>query len=180
MQTECRFSLAVMSGDYAAMIVNAVRRADTGRISCRTDALSTTYRGRRGDVADAVRSCFFAANDRRTHITLEAAFYGGGTEPEEEAAALSQRAVPGDSFPVLAKYAAYPLGTVEFTPHITHIEGLAKDMGIFKAPSFYGADIYGDETRIFDFLREAMAYLERETGRYALHVTLSVNSPSKL
>ena len=75
-ETVCRFSLAVMCDDYADKILTAIKQVDTQRIHSATDALSTTYRGERTHVLDALQAFFTHANDGKTHITLEASFTG--------------------------------------------------------------------------------------------------------
>ncbi|MCL2501170.1 MAG: Ykof family thiamine-binding protein [Defluviitaleaceae bacterium] len=177
MQAECRFSLSVMNDDYAAMIMNAIACVDVSRVQSHTDALSTTYRGGIGHTVDALRSCFIIINDRKTHITMEAAFTKGGSDGIQTVA-LSRQAIPDAAFDVLAKYAVYPLGTMETTPYIMYTEQLAKDSGIFTNQAPYGAELYGDEKSIFAFIQNALSYLDGELERYALHITLSVNSPS--
>jgi len=81
MQTECHFSLSVMCDDYATHILNALRQATLDHIQSRTDALSTTYRGTRCHVLDALRSVFGLVNDEKTHITMEATFTNSPDDP---------------------------------------------------------------------------------------------------
>ena len=184
--TGCRFSLSVMSDDYANIILNAIGCVDTQRIWSGTDALSTVYRGERSRVVDAVKSCFVHVNDGRTHITMEATFSKGCpgdtsgdshlAEADAPAAAPTNRA--GKNFDVLGKISLYPLGVPTYMEHIAHAVNIAKDIGVFKGVSHYATELQGDVDGIFDCLDEIMGYAEKNVAHYVLQTTLSVNSPS--
>ena len=181
--TGCRFSLSVMSNDYANVILNAIGRVNTQKVWSATDALSTVYRGKRVHVVDAIKACFVHVNDGHTHITMEATFSKGcpmDTDGDnclaEEDTLTNDRTVK--NFNVLGKISFYPMGVPQYMEHIAHAVNLAKGRGVFKNISHYATELQGDVNDVFDCLNEIMVYAEKNVAHYVLQTTLSVNSPS--
>jgi len=180
--TGCRFSLSVMSDSYVNMIVGAIKKVNTANVWSATDALSTTYRGRREHVLDGVKGVFTAVNDGRTHITMEAAFSKGCPNDSDDDYVLAEDGTllnqSSEKFGVLSKIAFYPLGTERYMEHISAVIKMARERGIFGKISHYATEISGDVNEIFGFLGDALEYAEKNTEHYVLQTTLSVNSPS--
>jgi len=195
MQTECRFSLSVMCDDYAAHILGALGQVNLDHVQSRTDALSTTYRGARIHVLDALQSAFGQVNDEETHITMEATFSGCPDDPVGANCVRpqTQNGCPGDvvgvggrprantvrPYDVRARIALYPLGIVDYAAHVSHVVGLTKQCELYQTASRYGAELFGDVQDLFDTFDAILAYAEAQLEHYVLQVTLSINSPTK-
>ncbi|MCL2189625.1 MAG: Ykof family thiamine-binding protein [Defluviitaleaceae bacterium] len=179
--TGCRFSLSVMSDNYAAMILDAIGRVNTRHVWCATDALSTVYRGTRPHVVEGVRAVFTAVNDGKTHITLDATFSSGC--PNDQAAdyvGTDTTPVMGDygaSFPVIGKIAFYPLGAADYMEHISAVAQMAEAFHVNMKASHYATELAGDVNNIFAYFNHVLAYAEENITHYVLHAMLSVNSP---
>ena len=176
----CRFSLAVMSDAYAEMILGALGNVDTQRIQSTTDALSTTYFGKRNHVLEAMRDCFVNVNDGKTHITMEATlstgWHGSDTETFPESDVILK--LTGANFNVIGKAAFYSPGTAAH--EITHVIDMAKNRGLFVKESFCAIELAGGVNELFDYFNEVMAYAQMHEGHFVLQATLSVNSPSTI
>lgn len=180
--TGCRFSLSVMSDDYVNLILGAIKKVNTANVWSATDALSTTYRGRRIHVVDAVKGIFANINDEKTHITLEATFSKGCPMDakndyvlEESETLLNEK---GIKFSVLSKIAFYPLGVENYIEHIATVVNMAKERNIYQCSSHYASEIKGDVNEIFDYFNQILQYAEKNINHYVLQATLSINSPS--
>ena len=182
MITGCRFSLSVMSDNYANLILNAIKEVDTKNVWSSTDALSTIYRGKRVHVVDCVKNVFTKVNDGKTHITLEATFSKGcPCDIDGDCILAESDEPPGGSavsFDVLSKISFYPLGTAKYMEHIAAVVNMAKENKLYKKSSHYATEIEGDVNEIFDYFNQVLQYAEENIDHYVLQVTLSVNSPS--
>jgi len=181
--TGCRFSLSVMKDDYVKHIMQTINQVNTEAVWSGTDALSTTYRGRRIHVVDAMRAFFTHANDGKTHVTLEACFSKGCPCDTEADSYLAQddtlRNPVRKHFDVQAKMAFYPLGILDYMDKIAHVVNLAHTHGLNPQPSHYATALSGDVQVLFDYFDTVLAYAESQIDHYVLQVTLSVNSPTK-
>jgi len=180
--TGCRFSLSVMSNDFISKILTAIQDVSAETIWASTDAISTTYRGKREHVMQAVRDVFVRVNDGRTHVTMEATFSKGCPGDVDEDSILSDRASFGvyvKNFDVLCKIAFYPLGVASYMEHIAHVVNLAIERRIYHQSSHYATEIKGDVYEIFAFFDEIMKYGEAHLDHFVLQTTLSINSPTK-
>lgn len=178
----CRFSLAVMSDDYASKILDALATVDTSHVWSETDLLSTTYRGHQTNVINTVKELFVAINDGETHMTLEATLSKGCPGDVEEDIPMELAPAKATSttkeFPVHGKFSFYPLGQADYMDHIAHIVNLAIDKGIYDRPSHYATQLYGDVNELFDYFHEIMTYSGEHLDHFVYQITLSVNSPS--
>lgn len=182
MITGCRFSLSVMSDNYANLILNAIKDVDTKNVWSNTDALSTVYRGRRVHIIDNVKNIFVKVNDGKTHITLEATFSKGCPcdVDGDYILAESDELLTGNAadFYVLGKISFYPLGTTQYMEHIAAVVDMARECKVYKKHSHYASEIEGDVNEIFDYFNQVLSYAEENITHYVFQVTLSVNSPS--
>ncbi|MCL2522616.1 MAG: Ykof family thiamine-binding protein [Erysipelotrichales bacterium] len=177
----CRFSLSVMSDDYVNLIINALKKINTENVWSKTDALSTTYRGKRTHVIETLRTCFVNINDFKTHITMEATFSKGCPKDTFTVDKLIKDDLlncPHKSFNVLAKIAFYPLGIADYMKHIEFALELAKKHEVFKEVSHYATELFGDVNKLFNYLNNLLCYAEENIEHFALQVTMSVNSPT--
>jgi len=181
--TGCRFSLSVMSDNYINMILGAIQNINTKNIWSHTDALSTTYRGKRIHVVDAVKACFVNINDGKTHITMESTFSKGCPGDTDADVFLAKDDMPlnqkDKKFNMLSKISLYPLGATNYMEHIAYVVELATKKGVYKCSSHYATELEGDVNVIFDYYNEVMDYAEKKLNHYVLQATLSVNSPIK-
>ena len=180
--TGCRFTLSVMSDDYADKILTALKKTDTTHVHSQTDILSTTYRGHMTNVINAVRDLFVNVNDEKTHITLEATLSKGcpGDTEEDIPMELVAHSSSNDlkSFPAHCKFSFYPMGQGDYMDHIAHIILRAQELGIYDQPSHYATQLFGDMNTLFDYFHEITAYADDHLDHFIYQITLSVNSPS--
>lgn len=183
--TGCRFSLSVMDGRYADIILGAVEKTDTSKVWSATDSLSTVYRGKRSHVVDAVRACFTHAYTPGVHMTLEATFSKGcpgDTDADcylsEDDALANAPSLGGIRFPADGKIAFYPLGVPDYMEHIAAVVRMAMEKGLYSQSSHYATMLHGDAAALFAYFDEALAYAQDRISHYVLECTLSVNSPT--
>ena len=180
----CRFSLAVMSDLYVEQILGAIGKTNTQGVKSQTDALSTTYRGHRVAVLQALQDFFCFANDGCTHMTLEAQFTGENMQEARSIGPISPsgfgKTTPFDKdFFVLCKCAFYPLGVSDHKVHIKHMHSLAQKEGLAMETTYDTTKLAGKLGDVFAFLNTCIAYAQSCLEHYALHVSFSVNSPTK-
>jgi len=178
----CRFSLSVMADDYAAKILNALSKVDTSHVWSETDLLSTTYRGHKANVINALKELFIAINDNETHITLEATLSKGcpgdiDTDiPMELSPAVNKSSM--EKFDVHAKIAFYPMSEINYMDHIAHVVNLAINEGVYDKSSHYATQLYGDVNKLFDYFHKVFDYADEHINHFIYQITLSINSPS--
>ena len=180
--TGCRFSLAIMCDDYVAKILNALDHVDTSHIWKETDLLSTTYRGHKTNVIDGVKALFIAANDGKTHMTLEATFSKGcpGDVKWDSPIKLApvKRELANEKFDVNAKISFYPMGHLDYMDHIAHVINLAIKNNLYDQPSHYATLLHGDIHDLFNYFHEIFDYADEHVKHFVFQITLSINSPS--
>ncbi|MCL1990479.1 MAG: Ykof family thiamine-binding protein [Defluviitaleaceae bacterium] len=180
--TGCRFSLSVMRDDYVRHILSALKQVDTRHVWSHTDALSTTYRGHKFNVVNAVKELFIAANDGKTHMTLEATFTKGcpGDTEADIPLALSpkEKEVQEKKFDVLCKFSFYPMGSNDYMDQIAYVVNLAIDRNLYVGPSHYATELKGDVQDLFAYFNDIINYADEHIDHFIYQVTLSVNSPS--
>jgi len=172
-----------MADDYVDQILGAIGRVNTENVWSHTDALSTTYRGRRIHVVDAARAVFVHSNDRKTHITMEATFSKGCPGDMDADSYLAHDDTLSNprqaGFDVRSKIAFYPLGVADYMEHIAHVANMAVKRGLYQNASHYASELAGDVNVLFDYFNDVLAYAEAHIDHYVLQATLSVNSPTK-
>lgn len=178
----CRFSLAVMSDDYVPKILNALKAVDTSHVWSFTDLLSTTYLGHKTNVINTLKELFIAVNDNQTHITLEITLSKDNSN--KSIGDIQTRITPttnrlsNQNFDVCGKIAFYPMGTLDYMNHISHITNLAIEANIYDKPSYYATQIRGDVQNLFDYFHEIFDYADKHIEHFIYQITLSINSPS--
>ena len=184
--TGCRFVLCPMSDRYIDIILDAVKKVDTQKVWHTTDKLSTIYRGKRVHVVDAAKACFVNAYQQDVHMVMEATFSKGcpgDTDADsflsEDDTLLNQKNIADKHFPVLCKFAFYPMGMDDYIRHVAYVANLAISRGVYLESSHYATVLHGDVHAVFDYFNEVMEYAEKNISHYILEATLSVNSPTK-
>jgi len=179
MQTDCRFSLSVMSDHYAEQILGALGQVNLDHIRSRTDVLSTTYQGERRHVLDALQAVFVHVNDGKTHITMEATFSKTDSILVDIMSSQHLLSPTSNHFDVQGKFSFYPLKVADYQNYVNHIVNLAEQNGLYQNSIPYGAVLSGDVQVLFVYFDEVLAYAETYLDHYVLQVTLSINSPTK-
>jgi len=179
MQTDCRFSLSVMCDNYAEQILGALGQVNLDQIWSQTDALSTTYRGKRIHVIDALQAVFIHVNDAETHVTMEATFSKSDFNTVDITSNQSLRNAISKHFDVRGKFAFYPLVVANYENYVNHIVDLAEQHGLYQGALPFGAELFGDVQALFAYFNEVLAYADAQLDQYALQITLSINSPTK-
>ena len=180
--TGCRFSLAVMADDYVPKILGALDKVNTSHVWKETDLLSTTYLGHKTNVINTVKEFFIAANDGKTHITLEATLSKGcpgdaHCDKPMDLAPVASR-LSNEKFAVHAKIAFYPMGRVDYMDHIAQVVNLAIKKDVYDKSSHYATQLYGDIHDLFDYFHEIFDYADEHIEHFVYQITLSINSPS--
>ena len=154
----CSFMLAPMTEKYEEIILSAVGKVDTTRIWSGTGKLGTVYRGRSGDVLDAVRACFVHAWRPDVHMTLEMTLTKGCPGDSDDDYVLSdapglanEESVRDIRFPVDCKFALYSLGTENYLKDIETVVNHAVDLGIYAGVMHYASLLKGDVHQIFEY-----------------------------
>lgn len=184
--TGCRFSLSVMSDHYIDIILEAIRTTDTSQVYALSDKLSTVYRGKRAHVLDALKACFIHAYLPNIHMVLEATISKGcpgDCEGESFLNAgdqlMNRPHLVNHHFDVLAKISLYPMGIIDYMPHIAHVVNEAVDRGIYDHSAHYVTVLKGDVHLLFDYFQYITDYCTENLGHYVLEITCSINSPTK-
>lgn len=176
-----RFSLAVMSSNYAEKILGALASVDTTSLQ-RTarDIFSSTYIGTPRHVLHAMKSLFIHVNDHDTHITLEGTLSPASSSFDTTApqilAPLSEV-----KFNLYAKVTLYAEITTADTwdTYKALLEDLAKNEKIHLQTTHLTVELYGNVHQIFNLFNAVIASPSVSSlANYALQFTLSVNSPS--
>ncbi len=181
----CRFSLYPMSDRYVDIILGALKETDTSAVWSQSDALSTVYRGRLPYVADAVKALFIHAWQDGVHMALEGQYskgcpgdIDGDSKLGLEGDAPNAAAVRDRHFPVLCKFALYPMGTGDYIQHIANVWRAAEARGLCPETIHYATRLSGDVHDIFDFLEEVCASMDGKVSHYIVHFTINCNSPT--
>ena len=184
--TGCRFSLAPMTDRYIEIILDAIAKVDTSGVYAMTDRLSTIYRGERRHVLDAAAACFVHAWRPDVHMTMEAMVSKGcpGDVDEDRVFATNATAPNATNialhhFPVSAKICLYPMGIENYMEHIAAVVNRAIDLGLYASSGHYATILEGDVQALFAYFDEITAYCSEKLRHYILHISLSVNSPTK-
>ena len=182
----CRFSLYPMDSDLVSIILGALEKTDTSAVLSQSDALSTVYRGRLPDVADAVKGLFINAWRPGVHMALEGQFSkgcpgdcDGDSLLDRQGPAPNQALAAERHFPVLCKLALYPMGVGDYIDQIAQVWRMAEDAGLAPVTIHYATRISGDVHQVFDYLEAVCRRMEETVPHYILHFTLSVNSPTQ-
>lgn len=179
-QLGCRFSLSPMSDQYIDIILGAVAKTNTSRISSATGKLSTIYQGAQEDVMDALKACLCYAYNPSVHMTMEMTFFkASATITQQPSAVLANAPQIADvHFPISSKIALYPLGTVDYQPHLDYLGQAAQKAGIFVSSLEDVTVIEGDVQQLFDYFATINAYCLSHLKQFGFEVTLSMNSPT--
>ncbi|MDR2301250.1 MAG: Ykof family thiamine-binding protein [Deltaproteobacteria bacterium] len=181
----CRFSLYPLDNRYAKIVLGALAKVDVSKIFSQTDALSTVYRGRLGQVFDCLSALFVHSYRENLHVCLEAQAMLGcpgdddtDQPPPADDLIVNRKGLLGQDFLVKAKLALYPLGLADYLPIIAEAFDLAKNADLKPKIIHYATMIEGPVLKVFDYLQDVSAMAQGKVSHHALHFTVSVNSPT--
>ena len=181
----CRFSLYPMTDNFVDMILGALEKTNTETVWAQSDALSTVYRGKLTYVADAVKALFINAYKEGVHMAIEGQYskgcpgdIDGDSKLSCEGEAPNKALVADRHFPVLCKFALYPMGTPDYIQHIADVWRLAETRGLQPTTIHYATRLSGDVHEVFDFLEEVCALMDGKVSHYIVHFTMNCNSPT--
>lgn len=179
-----RFNLSPMSDDFENIILSAIKKVDLSKVWAETDHVSTVYRGKEEAVFDALKAAFVYAYQKGTHRTLEATIskgYPGDSESdytlEFDNPRVNQKESEGIDFPVIGKYALYPMGSDNYMATIAEVVNEGIDRGVVTGSGHYGTNLGGNVQDMFDYLEYVSHTVGKEVSHYIIQFTLHCNVP---
>lgn len=182
--TGARFNLAPMSDDFIDIILGAIRQVDLSNVWAKTDHTSTIYRGGSVEVFDALKACFISSYRPGVHCSLEATLSKGCPGDVDEDTPLSfdgsrinEAHSQATHFPVIGKFAVYPMGSDNYMKTIEKVVNLGIDQGTITGTGHYVTFLGGDVHEVFDYLEQVFKILEQDVSHFVIQVTLLCNVP---
>ena len=169
-RVDCVFMLAPMSDRYIDLILGALAKLDTSRLTAKTGRLGTLYSGAPQDVANGFCGCFALAQDPAVHMTLEAMLTAADASCECNPKTDADWTLP--HFTADSRCRIFP-GKAE--GNIPDVETEAKAAGLYHGEDFGYTVLKGDIAGLAAFYGKLSAALRPGDS---LQVTLSVNSPT--
>ena len=187
-----RITLAVMSDDYAEIVLGALDAADRGGLSTQTGAVSTFVAGAESDLVRYLVQLVAAAGRSGAHVSATIHFsrgcpgevvceLPGGAGPL--AAEIPDVAATGVS--AVAEWALYPLddgGRPGTEPdHMRDIYAaidFARELGTFETSEHFVTRLSGDVADVIRTVAAGWILVGRTVQHVTSHVTLSINSPT--
>ena len=153
----CRFSLYPMTDGFVDIILGALRKTNTEAVWTESDALSTVCRGKLPYVADAVKALFVNAYQEGVHMALEGQYskgcpgdIDGDSKLNFEGVAPNKALAEDIHFPVLCKFALYPMGVPDYIQHIADVWRMAEERGLQPTTIHYATRLSGDVHAVLD------------------------------
>lgn len=179
-----RFNLSPMSDQFSEIILSAIKKVNKEAIWAHTDHVSTVYRGQKEAIFDAVKSCYLHAYQEGIHIHFEATFSKGcpGDTDADYTLTLennrpNQSQTSHITFPVIGKFAVYPMGSETYMTEIETIINQGIEQGLVSGSSHYCTLLAGDIHAIFQYLEDSFSFLEQHVSHFIIQVTLLCNIP---
>lgn len=178
----CRFSIYPMSGRFAEIIEEALKRTNTSKVWMLTDDVSTCVRGRMSQVFDVVQSMFAHAAESGEHVVFSGTFSIGCPGDSSGDAYMSEDDVRLNDAPsgvdTSAQFALYPMNAPGYMGMIAEAVRTAQTLGTFSGSVHYASRLDGTAGDVFRTLEQAFANAAEETSHLVMTATLSCNSPS--
>ena len=182
--TGARFNLSPMSDDFERIILNAIKQVDLSKVWAETDHISTVYRGREEAVFDALKAAYLFAYEKGTHMTLEATISKGCPGDRDSDYTLefdnprvNQEETQAIDFPVIGKYALYPMGSDNYMAAIAEVVNEGIDRGVVTGSGHYGTNLGGNVQDLFDYLEYVSHTVGKTVSHYIIQFTLHCNVP---
>ncbi len=182
--TGARFNLSPMSDQFETIILDAIHKVDLSKVWAETDHISTVYRGREEAVFDTLKAAFVFAYKKGVHMTLEATVSKGcpGDSDSDYTLEMNEpRANKEESstidFPVIGKFALYPMGSDNYMGTIAEVVNEGIDRGVVTGSGHYGTNLGGNVQDVFDYLEYVSNKVGSEVSHYVSQITLHCNVP---
>lgn len=182
--TGARFNLAPMSDDFIEIILGAINKVDLSKVWTHTDHTSTVYRGGSVEVFDALKACFVSSYRPGVHTSLEATISKGcpGDVDEDtvlffEGDRVNEARSQAIQFPVIGKFAVYPMGSDQYMHLIEKLVNIGIDKGIITGTGHYVTFLGGDVHEVFNYLETVFTILDEAVSHFVIQVTLLCNVP---
>ena len=173
-----------MSDDFIDIILGAIRQVDLSNVWAKTDHTSTIYRGGSVEVFDALKACFISSYRPGVHCSLEATLSKGCPGDVDEDTPLSfdgsrinEVRSQATHFPIIGKFAVYPMGSDNYMKTIEKVVNLGIDQGTITGTGHYVTFLGGDVHEVFDYLEQVFKILEQDVSHFVIQVTLLCNVP---
>lgn len=187
-----RFTLAVMSDDYAEIILDALRQADAAGLNVDTGVVSTYVSGTEQDVLRYLTQVIAAASRTGVHVSvsvhLSRGCPGGVTCEIPDGGAALHSEVPTlepSGVHCAADWALYPLAdggtdgaSADHMRDIYVAIDNARATGITVQPEHYVTRLEGDVAQVLETIAAGWVLVGRSVQHVTTHATLSINSPS--
>lgn len=179
------FTIAPMSDNFVDIILEALEKIDTSKVSMETDDVSTTVRGKIEHIFDVTKAVFLHAATTGVHVAYQATFSMGcpgnpnrDTIPTEDNILMNAEQTKSIKQPIAAKFSLYPLGGGDYMDVIyEQIEEMKKHVDVSPAHSATRLD--GDAVTIFEGLEKVFkATVKSGSSHTVMTVSISANSPS--
>ena len=172
---ECSFTLAPMSDAYIDIILGAIAKTDTARITAATGRMATVYKGSCGDVLDAVKACFVHAWQPGVHMTMQMTLTDDSPQGGE-AACVNEQASRRITFPVDCQFTVYP--ETDSSAIMKEAAEQAEKLGLFRQMNGRKALLKAEVHDLFAYLAWLYCRCSEQYGRFAVEISCSVNSPT--
>ncbi|MCC5894054.1 MAG: thiamine-binding protein [Alkalibacterium sp.] len=182
--TGVRFNLSPMSDQFETIILDAIHKVDLSKVWAETDHISTVYRGKEEAVFDTLKAAFVFAYKKGVHMTLEATISKGcpGDSDSDYTLEMDDPRVNKEEssaidFPVIGKFALYPMGSDNYMGTIAEVVNEGIDRGVVTGSGHYGTNLGGSVQEVFDYLEYVSNKVGSEVSHYVSQITLHCNVP---
>ncbi|EXJ23855.1 Additional substrate-binding component of thiamin-regulated ECF transporter for HydroxyMethylPyrimidine [Alkalibacterium sp. AK22] len=182
--TGARFNLSPMSDDFKAIILGAIKQVDLSKVWSETDHISTVYRGKEEAVFDALKAAYVYAYKEGVHMSLEATISKGcpGDSDSDYTLELdnpkvNQEDTQSIDFPVIGKFALYPMGSDDYMATIAEVVNEGIDRGVVTGSGHYGTNLGGSVQDVFAYLEYVSKTVGSKVSHYVSQITLLCNVP---
>lgn len=182
--TGVNFNLSPMSDDFENIILSAIKQVDLSNVWAKTDHISTVYRGQEEAVFDALKAVYVYAYQEGTHMSLEATISKGcpGDDASDYTLAIdhpkaNQEKASKIDFPVIGKYALYPMGADDYMATIAKVVNEGIDREIITGTGHYATNLGGSVQDVFAYLEYVANTVGKEVSHYVIQFTLHCNVP---
>ena len=187
-----RLTLAVMSDDYAHVILNALRSADSADLKMETGDVSTYISGAETDILVYLNDVIASVGRTGAHVSAVVHFSRGC--PGEVGCEVPKASLAGTAHipelaptgvEAVAEWALYPLadtGTAHSSPdHMRDIYAAidyAKSTGVKVHTEHFVTRLQGDLAQVLQTIAAGWILAGRTVQHVSTHATLSINSPA--
>jgi uncharacterized protein YqgV (UPF0045/DUF77 family) len=189
-----RLTVAVMDGDFARIIVEALADADATDLHVATDPVSTLVRGSEQRVLEYLTAVIAGAARGGHHVTASVLLSRGcpgevtcSTTPGLLAEAAAVPVLPATGIRASAHWSLYPLDDTgrpgEAPDHLRDIyEAIdyAKELGTYVRGEHYATLLEGDLADVLGTVAAGWVMVGRSVQHVTSHATLSISSPTEV